>query len=94
MRRAAKVDLMQKQIVKELRDFGAAVLHTHMLKNAFDILVGYEGRLYMVEIKNNSKGKITDGENECKETFNSVGVHYHIIWSSEQLIKVFLENRK
>lgn len=89
MRRAAKVDLMQKQIVQELRDYGAVVLHTHTLKNAFDILVGYNGVLYMVEIKNDSKGKITDGEMKCRDDFNSVGVDYHIIWEAQQLINLF-----
>ena len=52
MRRAAKKDLNQDEIVTVLRNSGAAVLFTHQLKNAFDILVGYEGVLYMFEIKN------------------------------------------
>ena len=84
MRRKAKVDLNQPLIVKQIRALGGYVLHVHQLKNAFDILVGYEGKLYVIEVKNDSKGKLTDGELKCKEGFNSVGVDYHIIWDIEQ----------
>ena len=84
MRRNAKVDINQPLLVKQIRDLGGYVLHTHQLKNAFDILVGYEGKTYIIEIKNDSKGKLTDGELKCKKGFNSVGVDYHIIWNIEQ----------
>ena len=50
--RNAKVDSNQPQIVKGLRRIGAKVLPCHQLKNAFDILVGYKGKLFMMEIKN------------------------------------------
>ena len=52
MKRAAKIDSNQKEIVAVLENSGAAILHTSQLKNAFDILVGFEGQLYMFEIKN------------------------------------------
>ena len=91
MRRNAKVDINQPLLVKQIRELGGVVLHTHQLKNAFDILVGYNKKLYIVEIKNDSKGKLTTGELKCKEMFNSVGVDYHIIYNIEQfkeLIKI------
>ena len=53
MRRKAKVDLIQPKLVKQIRDLGGYVLHTHQLKNAFDILVGYEGKTYIIEIYEN-----------------------------------------
>ena len=84
MRRNAKVDINQPLIVKQIRALGGYVLHTHQLKNAFDILVGYNGKLYVIEVKNDSKGKLTEGELKCKEGFNGVGVEYHIIWNIEQ----------
>ena len=84
MRRNAKVDINQPLLVKQIRELGGVVLHTHQLKNAFDILVGYNEKLYIVEIKNNSKGKLTAGELKCKELFNSVGVEYHTVWNIEQ----------
>jgi hypothetical protein len=84
LRRNAKVDLNQPLLVKQIRALGGVVLHTHQLKNAFDILVGYNKKLYIVEIKNDCKGKLTSGELKCKELFNSVGVEYHVIHKIEQ----------
>ena len=66
MRRIARIDSNQKQIVEQLRRLGVTVLHTHQLKNCFDILVGYEGKNYAFEIKDGSKPKsarqLTEGE--------------------------------
>lgn len=66
MRRIARIDGNQKQIVEQLRRLGVTVLHTHQLKNCFDILVGYEGKNYAFEIKDGSKPKsarqLTEGE--------------------------------
>ena len=88
MRRNAKVDINQPLLVKQIRALGGYVLHTHQLKNAFDILVGYEGKLYIIEIKNDSKGKLTKGELICKEGFNRVGIDYYIIWNIEQFEEI------
>lgn len=88
MRRVAKVDVNQPLIVKQLRAYGCAVLHCHQLKNAFDILVGYDGKLYMIEIKADNKGKLTKGESVCKETFERVGVKYHTIYKFEQFLDI------
>ena len=48
---AAKVDVNQPAIVKTLRAIGATVLHTHQLKNCFNIFVGYRGRTFLMGIK-------------------------------------------
>lgn len=92
--RIAKVDSNQKDIVKLLRSVGACVLHTHTLKNAFDILVGYKGRLYIVEIKDGEKPpsqrKLTSGELKCKSDFNNVGVTYHVINNEEEALKMLM----
>ena len=50
-RRVAKVDNNQKEIVEALRKIGAHVVHTHQLKNAFDILVSFCGNCIPMEIK-------------------------------------------
>jgi len=89
--RRAKVDINQPILVKQIRQIGGYVLHVHQLKNAFDILVGYEGKLYIIEVKNDSKGKLTPGELKCKEGFNSVGVKYNVIWNIEQFIELTKE---
>ena len=88
MRRNAKVDTNQPKIVKQIRSLGGYVLHCHQLKNAFDILVGYNGKLYIIEIKNDKKGKLTTGEMQCKKGFESVGVPYYTIYNIEQFIEI------
>ena len=92
MRRAARTDKNQTEIVAALRKRGAVVLITSQLKNAFDLLVGYEGKLYIVEVKNGalppSARRLTSGELECKERFESVGVTYHVITSVEEAISM------
>lgn len=91
MRYAAKVDSNQKEIVAALRKRGAAVLITSQLKNAFDILVGFNGNLFIMEIKDGNKPpsaqKLTSGEIKCKELFESVGVTYHVITSVESALE-------
>jgi len=88
MRRNAKVDNNQKEIVSKIRQIGGVVLHTHQLKNAFDILVGYNSKLYIIEIKSNSKSKLTKGELQCKKMFESVGVTYYTIYNFEQFLDI------
>ena len=92
MRYAAKVDDNQSEIVKALRKAGAVVLITSQLKNAFDLLVGYRGNLFIVEIKDGnkipSKRKLTEGEQKCKDNFNSVGVDYHIVKNIKEAIEL------
>ena len=57
-RRAAKVDLNQKEIVKHFRSLGATVAHTHMIGQGYpDITVGYRGTNYMVEIKTDESSR-------------------------------------
>lgn len=92
MIRAAKVDSNQSEIVKALRKVGATVLITSQLKNAFDILVGYRTRLFIIEIKDGrlvpSKRKLSDGENKCKTNFERVGVTYHIANSVDEALNI------
>lgn len=92
MRRAAKIDANQTEIVKTFRRLGATVLITAQLKNAFDLLVGHAGNLYIVEVKDGSKTpsqrKLSDGELKCKQNFELVGVKYHVIKSVEEAIEL------
>ena len=55
LRTAANVDNNQKKIVTALRRIGAKVLHTHQLKNCCDLMVGFRGKWYPMEIKDGSK---------------------------------------
>ena len=53
--RAAKVDANQPEIVKALRAVGATVEHLHKVgAGCPDLLVGYKGVNYLVEIKDGS----------------------------------------
>lgn len=56
MRRAAKVDANQPEIVTALRGVGASVYPTHMVGRGFpDIVVGYRAQNFLFEIKDGSK---------------------------------------
>lgn len=63
MRRAAKVDANQPDIVRELRRYpGLMVEHLHTLgRGRPDIMVGFRGRNYLFEIKTDG-GELTDQE--------------------------------
>ena len=87
MKYHVKVDQNQPEIVKELRKRGCAILHTHQLKNAFDILVGYKKKLYIVEIKTDHTKKLTEGEQKCKELFATVDVGYMIITTANEFFE-------
>jgi hypothetical protein len=90
MRRSARVDANQKQIVEGLRRSGASVLITSQLKNCFDILVGFRGINYIMEIKDGDKPpsqrKLTEGEQKFKDTWR--GGEYHIVESLDDALKV------
>ena len=92
MRRAAKIDSNQPQIVKALRRSGAFVILTSQLKNAFDLLVIYRGTIYIVEVKDGekvkSKRKLTEGEMLCQHGVESHGAKYHIIESVDDALKM------
>ena len=61
MRKKARIDLNQKDIVGHLRTLGASVLHTHQLGHgAPDIVAGINGVNVLIEIKNGDKPLTTD----------------------------------
>lgn len=56
MRRNARVDANQPEIVAALRAVGASVLHMHELgRGAPDLACGYRGQNFFLEIKDGSK---------------------------------------
>jgi len=56
MRRAARVDENQKEIVQALRDAGAYVW---IISLPVDLLVGYQNHTFLMEIKTDSKARFT-----------------------------------
>lgn len=96
MRRNARVDANQPEIVKGLRRAGASVLIVSNLKNCFDILVGFRGVNYIMEIKDGekppSKRGLTDGEKRFREGWQ--GGEYHIVLSLEQALEIIGATKK
>jgi len=67
VRKQARVDDNQAEIVRALEDVGASVLHLHQLgRGAPDLLVGFRGLNYCMEIKDGNKAesrrRLTDDE--------------------------------
>ena len=51
-----KVDSNQTRVVKALRELGATVQHLHAVgKGCPDLLVGYKGSNYLLEVKDGEK---------------------------------------
>ena len=74
MRRAAKVDDNQKEIVKAFRDLGCSVQHLHTVgKGCPDLVVGVYKVNVMVEVKDankpKSKRELTDDEKTWHEAW-------------------------
>lgn len=58
MRRAARVDRNQKEIVEYLRKRGATVQPLHTVgRGCPDLLVGHGGKNYLLEVKDGEKPK-------------------------------------
>ncbi len=95
MRRAARIDGNQNEIVEALRKQGASVLITSQLKNCFDILVGYDGINFIVEIKDGNKPKsqrkLTKGEEVFRDNWK--GGKYYVIESVEEALDMLKKDR-
>jgi Holliday junction resolvase len=95
VRRAAKIDANQKQIVDQLRKCGFTVLHLHTLgKGAPDIAVGAFNKNYFFEIKDaekpKSKKKLTEDEEKFHQTWNG---QISIIESIEDALHIININK-
>jgi hypothetical protein len=90
LRQASRIDTNQPAIVAALRGVGASVLHLHQLKNCFDLLVGYRGRTFLMEVKDPSqppsKRELTIGEAAFREKWR--GTPYHIVHTPDEAISI------
>lgn len=94
MRIKARVDGNQKEIVTKLRKIGCSVLHTHQLgKGAPDIIVGYNLRNYLIEIKDGTKSisqqKLTKDEVKFQAEWKGT---YLVINSFDQIRNIILSD--
>ncbi len=91
-RNGGNPDLNQKDIVKELRKIGCKVTITSEVSDFCDLVVGFKGNLYLVEVKDGTKPpsarKLTPGEIKCKMEFHAVGVQYHVVTSVQDALKL------
>lgn len=85
-----RVDNNQKKIVDALRKAGRSVQQLHTIgKGCPDILVGYQGRNYLFEIKNDeqyaSKKRLTPSEDMWHKLWRG---EVHIIETFEQALQI------
>lgn len=89
MRRAARIDANQPEIVKAFRDLGWSVLIISQLKNCCDLFVSKNGRTIAIEVKDGtlppSKRKLTPGEQKFMENWQG---EFKIIESIEDVLKI------
>ena len=80
MRRAARVDENQSEIVQGLLYMGATVQLLHAVgQGCPDILVGFRGKNYLIEIKNPEKPKGDQRLTKDQE-------QWHSLWSGQKAI--------
>jgi hypothetical protein len=90
MRKKARVDANQKEIVQQLRKLDVSVLHTHQLgKGAPDLILGYRNENFLIELKDGTKTKsqqkLTPDELEFQSKWMG---NYAVCNSFEQILKV------
>jgi soluble P-type ATPase len=84
MRKIAKVDKNQVEIVRDLRKAGCKVLHLHQLGNGCaDTLVMYRGMLLLVEIKSEG-GRMTKDEQVFYNEWQDCMV---VVYSAEEALE-------
>lgn len=96
MRRAAKVDGNQKEIVKALRKVGYTVSHTHQIGQGFpDVIVGARGMNFLFEIKNGekppSKRALTEDEKVFHDTWKG---QVNIVTTFEEILQIVQGKRQ
>lgn len=92
MRRAAKVDDNQLEIVKALRDMGCSVESLAAVgKGVPDLLIGYRSSNYLIEVKDGakvpSKQKLTDDQIEWHEAWRGQKIVINSIDAAIEFIK-------
>ncbi|MGL4598532.1 MAG: hypothetical protein ACRCYO_13525 [Bacteroidia bacterium] len=85
--RACRVDANQTKIVEAWRKSGASVKLVHTIKGFCDAIVGYNGVVYIAEIKDGDKD-LTSMEKEYKAEIEAVGCKYNIIRNVKQALNM------
>lgn len=82
-----RVDSNQAEIVRMLREFGASVWDLHTVGHGPDLLVGYGGKTFPMEVKTEG-GKLTPAEIEWRKNWRG---NYYIIHSIEEAIQILID---
>lgn len=70
MRLRAKVDKNQAILVKILRQLGFQVIHCHQMGKGFpDLILAKNNKMWMVEIKDGNKAKLTPDQEEFHQSW-------------------------
>lgn len=96
MRRAAKVDAVQREVVAHLRAIGADVRHLHAVgQGCPDLLVGYRRATYLLEVKSPG-GSLTPAQvawhrdwkglpvavvHSVEEALDAIGARENAVWA-------------
>ena len=79
-----RVDNIQVQVVKALRDMGCTVQHLHETgKGCPDIIVGFRSRNYLLEIKDSDKKVLTPDL-----------VNWHKLWKGQVNVVTSIDDAK
>lgn len=89
--RARRVDSNHADVFSLARRVGAEVLDLHALPGALDGLVGFRGRLYLVEVKDGakvkSKRKLTPAEEATIARFRAIGCPVLVVETADELLR-------
>jgi hypothetical protein len=79
-------DTNQKKIVQALRDIGAVVF---LIGRPFDLLVGFRGELFLLEVKNpTGRNKLGASQEADILSLSLVGVEVRVVRSVEEALEV------
>lgn len=75
MRRDAKTDVNQAQIVAALREAQRTVVLLHRVGQGVpDLLVGYQGKMVLLEVKAGAKSKFTQQQLEFRDNWRGPAI--------------------
>ena len=82
----AKVDDSQQGCVAVARGIGAFVFLTHQVGRGFpDAVIGYRGKLYLVEFKTD-KGKLEEDQVQFAQKMDAVGITVRVIRNPNEML--------
>ena len=83
-----RVDSNQSEIVAGLREFGASVWDLHTVGHGPDLLVGYGGKSFPMEVKT-LHGQLTADEKAWLDNWHG---NYYIVHDIEEAIQILCDS--